>query len=98
MSVVNTKPLAGTAIRAQTLPPLNRDQEAALAAIQGALFGAGKSCLIEGAAGTGKTRLVVELVPYCDRCCWLTRRSIWRSASRAGRSSARQRPGWIPWS
>ena len=59
---VNMTPPTGAAIRAQALPPLNRNQAAALAAIQGMLFGAGKPCLLEGRAGTGKTRLVVELV------------------------------------
>lgn len=62
MMTVTTKPPARAPIRAQALPSLNRDQETALAAIQGALFGAGKPCPLEGRAGTGKTRLVVELV------------------------------------
>src|SRR3954468_21524793 len=58
---VIVRPPARAGNTSQALPVLNRGQEQALAAAQGVLFGRRKPFLIEGAAGTGKTRLIGEL-------------------------------------
>lgn len=62
MGVIDVRPPARPRTTAPALPTINRDQKKALAAAQGVLLGRRRPFLLEGRAGTGKTRLIVELV------------------------------------